>query len=261
MMQLLSRRLQQHAATKNVRYTQAIINHGREAGASLAHPHGQLLGLPFVPGELLDEQRAFTRFEGGCILCATVEAELVDGKRVVQKVQGDTLAFTEVVEGLSDGGRVQVVKGLAAGDIVKACVGAGTISGASGRLIVSEIENALAGEIITVDSETTDAHAFSWTFQPMKGGGTVVLVSNSPRPGAPVTRQLDGSHTGLAPMRAIACAMSSPPVRMFAVPQTESTSERGQAPCSWRWRSSRMAADFHPKAQAVGVGTARVSTE
>jgi UDPglucose--hexose-1-phosphate uridylyltransferase len=83
MMQLLSRRLQEHSATGNVRYTQAIINHGREAGASLAHPHGQLLGLPFVPGEILEEQRAFSRFEGGCILCATVEAELVDGKRVL----------------------------------------------------------------------------------------------------------------------------------------------------------------------------------
>ena len=82
-MLMLKRRLLQHAATPNVRYTQAIMNHGREAGASLAHPHGQLLGLPFVPGEILDEQRAFSRFEGGCILCATVEAELVDGKRVV----------------------------------------------------------------------------------------------------------------------------------------------------------------------------------
>jgi UDPglucose--hexose-1-phosphate uridylyltransferase len=83
MMLLLKRRLADHAATPNVRYTQAIINHGREAGASLAHPHGQLLGLPFVPGEILEEQRAFSRFEGGCILCATVEAELVDGKRVL----------------------------------------------------------------------------------------------------------------------------------------------------------------------------------
>jgi len=83
MMKMLSRRLQQHSASKNVRYTQAIINHGREAGASLAHPHGQLLGLPFVPGEILEEQRAFSRFEGGCILCATIEAELVDGKRVL----------------------------------------------------------------------------------------------------------------------------------------------------------------------------------
>jgi UDPglucose--hexose-1-phosphate uridylyltransferase len=83
MMAMLKSRLSQHANTPNVRYTQAIINHGREAGASLAHPHGQLLGLPFVPGEILDEQRAFSRFEGGCILCATVEAELADGKRVL----------------------------------------------------------------------------------------------------------------------------------------------------------------------------------
>jgi UDPglucose--hexose-1-phosphate uridylyltransferase len=83
MMLMLSRRLQQHAASANVRYTQAIINHGREAGASLAHPHGQLLGLPFVPGEILEEQRAFSRFEGGCILCATIEAELVDGTRIL----------------------------------------------------------------------------------------------------------------------------------------------------------------------------------
>ena len=83
LMMLLQRRLQEHAGSRNVRYTQAIINHGREAGASLAHPHGQLLGLPFVPGEILEEQRAFSRFEGGCILCATVETEFVDGKRVL----------------------------------------------------------------------------------------------------------------------------------------------------------------------------------
>jgi UDPglucose--hexose-1-phosphate uridylyltransferase len=83
MMSVLKRRFQEHAASSNVRYTQAIINHGREAGASVAHPHGQLLGLPFVPGELLEEQRAFSRFEGGCILCATIESELGDHERVV----------------------------------------------------------------------------------------------------------------------------------------------------------------------------------
>jgi UDPglucose--hexose-1-phosphate uridylyltransferase len=83
MMLVLKRRFLEHAATPNVRYTQAIINHGREAGASISHPHGQLLGLPFVPGELLEEQRAFSRFEGGCILCATIEAELGEGERVL----------------------------------------------------------------------------------------------------------------------------------------------------------------------------------
>jgi len=58
-MQALKRRFEEHARTSNVRYTQAFINHGREAGASLAHPHGQILGLPFVPGEILEEERAF----------------------------------------------------------------------------------------------------------------------------------------------------------------------------------------------------------
>jgi UDPglucose--hexose-1-phosphate uridylyltransferase len=82
-MTALRRRFEEHARTPNVRYTQAFINHGREAGASLSHPHGQILGLPFVPGEILEEERAFERFKGGCILCATIEAERVDNKRVV----------------------------------------------------------------------------------------------------------------------------------------------------------------------------------
>lgn len=79
----LKRRFVEHSAIPHIRYTQAIVNHGREAGASLAHPHGQLLGLPFVPGEILDEERAFARFAGGCLLCTTVEAELATGERIV----------------------------------------------------------------------------------------------------------------------------------------------------------------------------------
>ena len=79
----LKRRLTEHAATPHVRYTQAIVNHGREAGASIAHPHGQILGLPFVPGEVLDEEKAFARFAGGCVLCTTIEAELAADHRVV----------------------------------------------------------------------------------------------------------------------------------------------------------------------------------
>ena len=41
-----------------------------------------------------------------------------DGQRGVQKVQGDSVSFVAVTEGLSDGTRVQIVKGLAAGDVV-----------------------------------------------------------------------------------------------------------------------------------------------
>lgn len=79
----LRTRFIEHADTQQIRYTQFIVNHGREAGASLSHPHGQLLGLPFVPGEVLEEERAFARFAGGCVLCTTVEAELASGERVV----------------------------------------------------------------------------------------------------------------------------------------------------------------------------------
>ena len=43
-----------------------------------------------------------------------------DGKRIVQKVQGDTVSTVVVTEGLSDGTRVQIASGLAAGEIVLA---------------------------------------------------------------------------------------------------------------------------------------------
>ena len=76
-------RMEDHAGRSTVRYTQAILNQGREAGASLEHPHGQLLGVPFVPGEIAEEEAGFRRFEGSCLLCTTVEAELQAGHRVV----------------------------------------------------------------------------------------------------------------------------------------------------------------------------------
>ena len=60
------------------------MNHGREAGASLVHPHGQLLGIPFVPGEIAEEEAGFRRFEGSCLLCTTLEAEEAADHRIVQ---------------------------------------------------------------------------------------------------------------------------------------------------------------------------------
>ena len=43
-----------------------------------------------------------------------------DGKRIVLKVQGDAVSTVEVVEGLTDGARVQITKGIAPGDTVVA---------------------------------------------------------------------------------------------------------------------------------------------
>src|ERR1700722_12114562 len=60
-MAALRDRLEEHASQPNLRYTQAIVNSGREAGASLEHPHGQLLGMSFIPRELAEEQARFAR--------------------------------------------------------------------------------------------------------------------------------------------------------------------------------------------------------
>jgi len=83
LMHVLKRRLTEHAEEKFVRYTQVIVNHGREAGASVTHPHGQILGLPFVPTEVLDEERAFARFAGNSLLDTMIEAELLAEDRIV----------------------------------------------------------------------------------------------------------------------------------------------------------------------------------
>jgi UDPglucose--hexose-1-phosphate uridylyltransferase len=77
-------RMEELARSSAVRYTQTIVNHGREAGASLEHPHGQLLGMPFVPGEIAEESAGFQRFDGNCLLCAVIEAEVASGHRIVE---------------------------------------------------------------------------------------------------------------------------------------------------------------------------------
>ncbi len=96
---VLKRRLAEHAQLPFVRYTQVIVNHGREAGASVAHPHGQILGLPFVPGEVLDEERAFARFAGGSLLETTLQAEITVGDRIVIS-NDDVVVFCPFASGV-----------------------------------------------------------------------------------------------------------------------------------------------------------------
>ncbi|HXX90461.1 MAG TPA: galactose-1-phosphate uridylyltransferase [Acidimicrobiales bacterium] len=76
-------RVEEHSAVPGLRYSQAIVNSGREAGASIEHPHGQLLGISFVPRELAEEQAGFARFAGRCLLCTTIDAEEDAKHRVV----------------------------------------------------------------------------------------------------------------------------------------------------------------------------------
>ncbi|MEO5680228.1 MAG: HIT domain-containing protein [Acidimicrobiales bacterium] len=82
-MKAVSMRMAVHSEVPGLRYSQTIVNAGREAGASLEHPHAQLMGIPFVPRDVNVEQAAFARFTGNCLLCATLAAEESAGNRVV----------------------------------------------------------------------------------------------------------------------------------------------------------------------------------
>jgi UDPglucose--hexose-1-phosphate uridylyltransferase len=82
-MSAIRHRIEVHQSTPGLRYSQVILNFGREAGASLDHPCGQLLGIPFVPREIVDEQGSFTRFAGGCLMCTATASEERVGYRII----------------------------------------------------------------------------------------------------------------------------------------------------------------------------------
>jgi diguanylate cyclase (GGDEF)-like protein len=71
-----------------------------------------------------------------------------------------------------------VQHGASAPDIVAACVRGGSISSASAEMILSEIGNTQARDIVTTDPDMARCQSLSWTFQPMAGGGSVVLVED-----------------------------------------------------------------------------------
>ncbi|QWG14060.1 EAL domain-containing protein [Bradyrhizobium sediminis] len=71
-----------------------------------------------------------------------------------------------------------VQRGASARDIIAACVTGGSVSAASGKMILSEIENTQARDIITTDPDVARGRSLSWTFQPMAGGGAVMLLED-----------------------------------------------------------------------------------
>lgn len=71
-----------------------------------------------------------------------------------------------------------VQRGAEASDICAACVAAESISAPSAMLIQREVEHSQAGDIITTDPDVNRNRSLSWTFQPMAGGGSVVLVED-----------------------------------------------------------------------------------
>jgi len=61
-------------------------NHGLAAGASLSHPHSQLIALPILPRRVMEEiegARNYFNYKDRCVFCDIIRQELQQRKRVI----------------------------------------------------------------------------------------------------------------------------------------------------------------------------------
>ncbi len=78
------------------KYILVFRNHGKVAGASLEHPHSQLIATPMIPIEVVNEITGAERYysyRDRCIWCDMVKEELRAGVRVVNRT-AHYVAFT-----------------------------------------------------------------------------------------------------------------------------------------------------------------------
>ena len=79
-------RLRALEAESSCAYVQLFKNYGRDAGASLGHPHSQVVALPVVPERIRQEIDAALRFRasnGACLHCRMIGQEAALGRRLI----------------------------------------------------------------------------------------------------------------------------------------------------------------------------------
>ena len=89
-------RMREHARHPRVEYVSIICNHGAEAGATLRHPHCQLLAIPVLPNTIVAELREAGYYydtRAQCIFCAMLKQEEEELGRVVWQNEA-FVAFT-----------------------------------------------------------------------------------------------------------------------------------------------------------------------
>jgi len=77
-------------ARPEIEYVLVFENRGREVGATIDHPHGQIYAYPLIPPAPARE--GVVARAGPCPVCCEVEAELATGARVVSEA-GDWVAW------------------------------------------------------------------------------------------------------------------------------------------------------------------------
>ena len=74
-----------------LKYVMVFKNYGEAAGASLAHPHAQLIALPILPKHIVEEMdgaRDYYRYKERCIFCDIIFQELEMQERIVCENEG-----------------------------------------------------------------------------------------------------------------------------------------------------------------------------
>ena len=78
------------------RYILLFKNHGKRAGASLSHPHSQIIATPIIPQSVKNElqsTRAYYEKNGRCLFCDIMLTELRSGERIIEEID-DYVAYT-----------------------------------------------------------------------------------------------------------------------------------------------------------------------
>ena len=71
---------------QRLRYVMVFKNHGLAAGASLEHPHSQIIALPIVPKRVSEEiegAKAYFNYKDRCVFCDIIRQELQQKQRVI----------------------------------------------------------------------------------------------------------------------------------------------------------------------------------
>lgn len=71
---------------KFIKYISIFHNHGQEAGASVAHPHSQLIAIPVIDPDLrdsLDGAESFYQSQGKCVYCTMINWDIKNGQRII----------------------------------------------------------------------------------------------------------------------------------------------------------------------------------
>lgn len=73
---------------RRLKYVQIFKNHGQVAGASLAHPHSQIIATPIIPRAInqeLNQARRHFAAKERCLFCDILNEEIARGERIVMQ--------------------------------------------------------------------------------------------------------------------------------------------------------------------------------